>query len=495
MAYDAVIVGSGVAGLTAALLLAKKGRQVLVLEKDSRPGPVVRGFMRQGIACETGFHFTGMLAPGLPLHRFMCYLGILESLTPLPMPQADACQLFFANGQPKLNLPWGREALAQALADRFPQEIRAINSYLAQVGREVDNTPFFTPGTVSSNNYGRPISSDTLALRLNRLSENHQLHMALALRCALHGVKPEDILFTLHARVDGGFHLSSHSLSGGGAALLNALLKAIEQQGGEVLCGCELKEIITKNRAVQGLRLADGQQFATDICLFTPHPALLPDMLPQGQLRSVYRRRLLSLPETRAPFTVYGAVAENLAPALVNRVFFICPPSSISAAMSADDPGQAMICVSIGAAQNGQCPLAVMTSLPREIFTAGGDNLYARRSNYYLDTKQKITDILLKRVYEAMPGLRGRVKVLEAATPLTFAEYAHNPRGGIYGVYHDGSTGWLSPLTSIKGLLLAGQSVMLPGILGSMASALLAGGFLLGLDNLMGELARCYDAG
>lgn len=491
MAYDAIIVGSGIAGLSAALLLAKNGRRVLVLEKDAQPAPVLRGFIRQGIHCETSFHFTGMLAPGLPLHRFLCYLGLLDSLTPLEMPQADACQLFFANDQEALKLPWGKEALQYALAERFPQEIDTIKSYLAQVGQELNNTPLFSFNPISINNYNSAISNDTLLTRLNQLTGNQQLHMAFALRCALHGVKPEDVPFTLHARVDGSFHLSSHSISGGGNALIKAMLAKIERYGGEILCNSEVEKIIVKNRAVQGLALASGQQFETDICLFTPHPALLPGML--GQLRPAYSRRLLSLPETGALFIVYGIVAEHLALSLANRVFFICPQPSISAAMSATDPEQSMVCVSVAAAQNGQCPLSIMTSLPSDIFTSQGDDLYMKRSNYYVDTKQQIADILLKRVYDVIPLLRGSIKVLEAATPLTFAEYANNPRGGIYGVYHGGDAGWLSPLTSIKGLLLAGQSVMLPGILGCMASAFVSSGFLLGMDNLMGELSRCYD--
>jgi all-trans-retinol 13,14-reductase len=48
----------------------------------------------------------------------------------------------------------------------------------------------------------------------------------------------------------------------------------------------------------------------------------------------------------------------------------------------------------------------------------------------------------------------------------------------------------LLPLTRIPGLLLAGQNILMPGVLGGIISAALAVGFALGHDSALEEFRR-----
>lgn len=55
--YDAVIVGAGFTGLTAALDLARAGRKVLIIEKDSAPGGLAGTFeFKNGVTIEKFYH-------------------------------------------------------------------------------------------------------------------------------------------------------------------------------------------------------------------------------------------------------------------------------------------------------------------------------------------------------------------------------------------------------------------------------------------------------
>ena len=44
--YDAVVIGSGMGGLTAASLLAKKGLKIVLIEKEKQVGGYVVSFKR-----------------------------------------------------------------------------------------------------------------------------------------------------------------------------------------------------------------------------------------------------------------------------------------------------------------------------------------------------------------------------------------------------------------------------------------------------------------
>lgn len=54
MKYDAVVVGGGIAGLTAVAYLAKAGRKVALFEKQAKTGGLVQTFQRKGVYFDTG---------------------------------------------------------------------------------------------------------------------------------------------------------------------------------------------------------------------------------------------------------------------------------------------------------------------------------------------------------------------------------------------------------------------------------------------------------
>ncbi|HOW99504.1 MAG TPA: FAD-dependent oxidoreductase, partial [Deltaproteobacteria bacterium] len=51
---DFIVVGGGIAGLTAALSLAHKGKSVLLLEKNDHCGGLMNSFERDGLRFEGG---------------------------------------------------------------------------------------------------------------------------------------------------------------------------------------------------------------------------------------------------------------------------------------------------------------------------------------------------------------------------------------------------------------------------------------------------------
>lgn len=66
MKYDAIIVGGGIAGLTAAAFLSKSGKSVALFEKQSKTGGLVQTFQRNGVHFDTGLRSienTGVVFP------------------------------------------------------------------------------------------------------------------------------------------------------------------------------------------------------------------------------------------------------------------------------------------------------------------------------------------------------------------------------------------------------------------------------------------------
>ena len=68
MTFDAIIVGAGMAGLTAAAFLARAGKSVLLCEKENNCGGLVNSFERDGFIYDGGIRAmenSGVLFPML----------------------------------------------------------------------------------------------------------------------------------------------------------------------------------------------------------------------------------------------------------------------------------------------------------------------------------------------------------------------------------------------------------------------------------------------
>ena len=92
----------------------------------------------------------------------------------------------------------------------------------------------------------------------------------------------------------------------------------------------------------------------------------------------------------------------------------------------------------------------------------------------YLEAKEAITEIMVDRAAEVIPGLREHVVYQEAATPITQERYTLSTGGAAYGI--EMSIGQFGPFrpkprTEIDGLYLAGASQAWgPGVEGAMLS-------------------------
>lgn len=93
--YDTVVIGAGMAGLTAAALLAKDGRSVLVIERNYLPGGCSSSYYRKGYIFESGATTLVGLDAGMPLRAVLDETGIQLDARKLEVPM----QVFLPDGR------------------------------------------------------------------------------------------------------------------------------------------------------------------------------------------------------------------------------------------------------------------------------------------------------------------------------------------------------------------------------------------------------------
>ena len=124
--WDAIVIGSGMGGLTAAGLLARVAKmKVLVLEKHLERGGQTHTFRRDGASWDVGLHYVGNLQDGTIERRLLDFLSD-RALRWNRMP--DDFERFVYPGF-DFAVPSDPRRYEARLVARFPDEAAAIRGY------------------------------------------------------------------------------------------------------------------------------------------------------------------------------------------------------------------------------------------------------------------------------------------------------------------------------------------------------------------------------
>ena len=139
--YDALVIGSGIGGLTAAACLSSLGYKVAVFEQHYTAGGFTHSYCRNGYEWDVGVHYIGDVGVKTTLAR---RLFDFISNSQLQWQAMDSCYDRIYLGEDSFDLVAGRDNFRNNLIKRFPQEQAAIDEYLVRLGKVADAMQHFT---------------------------------------------------------------------------------------------------------------------------------------------------------------------------------------------------------------------------------------------------------------------------------------------------------------------------------------------------------------
>ncbi|WP_442755968.1 phytoene desaturase family protein [Methylocystis sp. JAN1] len=247
--YDAVVIGSGLGGLTAGALLANAGYSVCLLERNFSIGGAASVYKVGDLWVEASLHQTSDARnPRDAKHHILSQLGILDEIEWRP-----TGPLYTVKGGPvgePFALPVGFEAAHDALAARFPDKSAAIKRFLGEVeqihdamwtmkqAREEGSLAKFTRGLweVQPAADGWMKSLDDIFTR--DFAGAEALKCALGANLAYYGDDPRKLWWIFYAVAQGGYIASGGAyIKGGSRQLSLKLAKCVTKAGGAVRMG------------------------------------------------------------------------------------------------------------------------------------------------------------------------------------------------------------------------------------------------------------------
>jgi prolycopene isomerase len=479
-AYDAVVIGAGVGGLSCAGVLAKEGMKVLLVEQHHRPGGYCTSFRRGGYTFDVAINslsscnrsgWIGNLLQSLDLWQEIEFV----SLNPIK-------ELVFPDLRFSLTAQY--EEYLKQLKKIFPLEEKGIEKVfgaLEGIFLELKRMPLhFDSDSLKefSSNYPyfTQYRSATLGQLLDRFLRDERLKGLIFGQCMYTGVSPAKAsVINIGSMLIGYLQDGSYQVKGGVQRLSDVLSMGFERWGGHLLFSRRVREILLQDRRAIGVRLDDGQQIAAG--------AVVSAMDARQTFFQLLRADALGLPlrsriEAMRPSLSYFMVFLGLDLPLERMglchhidYFSTFDIESIFRSQMAGEVNDKAISIGMviptlvdpQLAPPGNHILTISLLVP---YSWGG---------HWSAVKEEVADQLIRVAEKTIPGLSQRIRLREISTPLTLERYTANFQGAAYGWEQSPDQAGprrLSPRTSIENLYLAGHWTY-PG--GGVASVSVSG--------------------
>jgi len=480
---DVVVIGSGVGGLSTAVLLAGSGFRVTVLEKNRHPGGMMRGYTRQGLECPVGVHYLGALGSGQVLRRFFDFLGVSSDIAVERMGRAGIIDRYIFDDL-TFDLPEGMDPYESNLRAAFPdepQQITGIMQLLRQAEKHLNSLDFlFSDGMGSA----QPEQFRSMEDILTGLGCSAKLKGVLGVPSGWIGVPPEQCPAFYHNMALASYLMSSWRVKKG-VSMVDAFVRRLEALGGRIICTEGIESIRVESRRVRGVKTVSGMEIEAPVVVGAVHPKVVLAMLPDEAVRPLYRKRISGLKDTYGILCVHARLDAAAHPDIPYNIFRI----------DRDENGHIPdLRYYQVRGQGDKSVLSILTSGKAEIWRKWENTRTGQRGPDYLAAKEEQAQNLFIEAAKIFGPLKG-CRLLDVYTPLTIRDWVNSPGGSAYGVVRSCDqllSAALLNRSSVEGLFLAGQSVMAPGIIGTIMGSFQTAKFILGPERFRKEIALSF---
>lgn len=498
--WDAIVVGSGMGGLTTAAILSELGQRVLVLEQHYLPGGFTHAFSHAGYVWDVGVHAIGEVTRHTSSGR------LLERLTHGSLEWASLGSVYeefhFPDGL-RIDFPDSPEAFRANLLAAFPAEARAIDGYLRAVRRAAkavrshylaktlpSGLRWFVEATLGRR--ARPWLDRTVDEVLGQLTDDARLRAVLTAQWGYYGTPPREAAFAIQALITRHFLHGGYYPVGGAQEIARCLTRTVAQAGGWTRIAADVDEVlITRGRAT-GVRLADGEELeAKRVALATGVGTAVRGLLPEPHRSAAWAREVRAIGPGPAHVCLYLGFKgdpRTAGASGANKWFYgtwnpeeslwqvepgvAAPPAPVlytsfpSLKDPSHDPGP-----------ENRHTGEVVTFVPWSAFETWSGSRWNRRGADYDRFKAALKERLLEQILVHLPGLEPLVDCAELSTPLSTEFFCRPLRGSIYGLEATPRRFRCRPLgprSPIPGLYFSASDVASGGVMGAFAGGMLA---------------------
>ena len=477
--YDAIIIGSGMGGLSAASLLARDGCKVLILEAAHAIGGCSSSFQRKGYVFESGATTLIGFDKGQPIRILEEELGIAipkVHLSPSMQVKMNGKTITRWEGKGQ----WVDEAIRHfgqpAGQKKFWGRIYSVADIVWKVSGK---NPFFPP--LKPADWLRLLKNDPRDIWILPYALKSVKDVAFGCNITnpeFYSFLDEQLMITAQAKSgETPFLFGAPALSytnsgnyyvpGGLIVMANTLRKYIEANGGTVINKTPVFNIdkkgeqfdVTTKRKNGNIQTFRGKAVLSNLPIWNMAE------ITHGDMAAYFARESGKYQKAWGAFTMGIAFRDNLDPGLplhhqihLEKEALMEGLNSGSVFVSLSHPDDA------ARSPNGMRAMNISTHADPE--------WWFRLNGRYEAVKKKVEDQIVKVIDQSLPGFSiSDIDIVFSSTPVTWSRWVYRKKGRVGGIpqhIERPLLDWTPNETPFKGLYLAGDTVFpgqgIPGV-------------------------------
>lgn len=475
--YDILVIGSGLGGLVSALILAKEGLKVCVLEKNNQYGGNLQTFSRDKLVFDTGVHYLGGLSKGQNLNTFFSYLEIMDDLDLQQMDEGGYDRISFGDDPIEYPHAQGYQNFVEQLSVYFPNERENLENYCEEIQYVCSQFPRYN--VVGKDSYNEEILHLNTRRFIESVTSDKKLQSVLLGSNFLYAGDSENIPFYVHALTVNSYIQSAYKCVKGGSQISKLLIRKLRQYGAEIHKHTEVTGFIfDENNVLTSVKTASGKEYAAKKIISNIEIRSTIKLIGEERLKKSFLNRVLSWQPVPSCFSVYLVLKPHTLPDFNYNIYHYSSGEQVwsafryrkeawpetymlSASPSKNYPGFAESLTAISYMDFDE-----VKDWEHTFNTVADDHERGEQyERFKLAKAEKMLDALEKKI----PNLKQAVKKIYTSSPLSYRDYIGSFEGNMYGYMKNSENPlktMVSPRTKIDNLFLTGQSVNMHGILG-----------------------------
>ena len=496
--YDVVIVGSGLGGLVSAIILAKEGYSVCVLEKNNQFGGNLQTFVRDKTIFDTGIHYIGGLSEGQNLYKYFKYLGIMDHLKLKKMDEDGFDIISFEDTNEEFPHAQGYDNFINQLVNYFPEERQAITNYCEKVQATCNSFPLYN--LEWEGKYDNEILRLNAKQCIDEVTNNEKLKSVLAGSNFLYAGIEEKSPFYVHALSVNSYIQSSWRCINGGSQITKQLIKQLKHFGGEIYKYKEVSQFEVENNKVTAIKMKDGTEVKADIVISNIDPKTTLKMVGETNFRKSFFSRINSLEGVISAFSLYIVFKPESFKYINHNYYHFKTSANVWKAYEYDESSwPKAYMASMNASGKNEVWADGMTFITymhyddmkkwEQTFNTTADK--NDRGESYEEFKIRKAERFLKEIEIKFPGIRNCIRSIHTSTPLSYRDYIGGSNGNMYGYVkdcNDPMKTFIAPKTKLDNLYLTGQSINMHGVLGVTIGAVVTCSEIVGKEYLVQKI-------
>lgn len=488
MAYDVLIIGSGLGGLECGAVLSREGFNVCVVEKNDNFGGCFQTYTRRGHLLDTGIHYVGSLDDGQITNQYFRYLGIMDKLKIRKL-NPDAFDQIHYHGK-VYNFAMGHKQFVDTLAQQFPAERENLKKYVAQlqnVGNLI-NIDTLKSGKLATE--GMMYFCTSAAGLIENTIGDKVLQDVLAGSALLYGGVRNISTFYTHAMINNSYIESAYRFVDGTIQVSHELINVIRTNGGTVLNNSKVTRIVVENEKAKGVMLANGEFIEAKNIISNVHPRRTLELMDKCHcIKNAYLTRINSLQNSYGIFSIY-LIMKPKTIRYNNFNTYLHGNNSVWYDRQ-NYVGHTTNCLISMQAHSSDSEWADVINILQPMYMSEVEEWAAttpehRGERYRLFKEAKVQQTL-QFVKNQGVDFGENIDSIYSTTPLSYRDFTATTEGSAYGIIKDykcPQIGFVSTRTKLGNLYMTGQNLNVHGALGVTLTAMLTCAEFLGEEYL-----------